>query len=50
MENISETVRDRAISNEFLTHRVEEEYAVLRGKISFFGTSGGHLGFYQKMK
>ena len=26
--NISETVRDRAISTQFLTHRVVEEYSV----------------------
>ena len=30
--NISQTVRDRAISSEFLTHRVVQEYSVLRGK------------------
>ena len=48
--NISKTVRDRAISSEFLTRRVVQEYFVPRGKISIFGTFGGHLGFSRKMK
>ena len=30
--NISQTVRDRAISSEFLTHRVVQEYPMLSGK------------------
>ena len=47
--NISKTVRDRAISSEFLTHRVVQEYSMQRGKISIFITFGGHLGFLQKM-
>ena len=50
MTNISQTVRDRAISSEFLTCRVVEEYPMQRGKISIFATFGGHLGFLQKMK
>ena len=32
--NISKTVRDRAISSEFLTHRVVQACRVQRGKIS----------------
>ena len=48
--NISKTVRDRAISSEFLTHRVVQEYPMQRGKISIFATFGGHLGFLGKMK
>ena len=48
--NISKTIRDRAISSEFLTHRVVQECLVPRGKISFFATFGGHLGFEWKMK
>ena len=44
-ENISETVRDRAISSEFLTQRVVQVYPVRRGKISIFTTFDGHLGF-----
>ena len=32
--NISKTVRDRAISSEFLTRRVVQEYPKQRGKIS----------------
>ena len=43
--NISETVRDRAISREFLTHMVVQEYPVPRRKISIFATFDGHLGF-----
>ena len=43
--NISKTVRDRAISSEFLTHRVVQEYPMLRGKISIVPTFVGHLGF-----
>ena len=38
------------ISNEFLTHRVVQEYLVPWGKISIFPTFGGHLGFEQKIK
>ena len=48
--NISNTVRDRAISSEFLTHRVVQEYPMQRGKISIFVTFDGHLGFLRKMK
>ena len=44
------TVRDRAISSEFLTNRVVQEYPIQRGKISIFATFGGHLGFLRKMK
>ena len=36
---------DGAISSEFLTHRVVQEYPMQRGKISIFATFGGHLGF-----
>ena len=43
--NISKTIRDRAISSEFLTHRVVQEYLV-----SNFTTFGGHLEFLWKMK
>ena len=38
-------VKDRAISREFLTHGVVQEYSVPRGKSSVFVTFGGHLGF-----
>ena len=31
--NIMKTIRDRAISSEFLTHRVVQEYPMQRGKI-----------------
>ena len=48
--NISKTVRDRAISSEFLTHRVVQECPVQRSKIWIFTTFGGHLGFLRKMK
>ena len=48
--NISKTVRDRAISSEFLTRRVAQECPVQRGKISIFATFGGHLRFLRKMK
>ena len=41
--NISQTVRDRAISSEFLTHRVVQECPMLRGKILIFATFGGYL-------
>ena len=44
------TVRDRAISNEFLTRRVLQESLVQRREISIFATFGGHLGFLRKMK
>ena len=37
-------VRDRAISNEFLTHRVVQQYSVPTGKMSVFATFGSHLG------
>ena len=57
--NISKTVRDRAISSEFLTHRVVQQCPMQRGKISrvsyakgkksIFATFGGHLGFLQKI-
>ena len=48
--NISETVRDRAIWTEFLTHRVVEKYSVQNFKISIFATFGGHLEFLRKQK
>ena len=48
--NIPKTVRDRAISSEFLTQRVVPEYPMQRGKISIFATLGGHLGFLRNMK
>ena len=32
IKNISQTLRDRAISSEFLTHRVVREYPMLSGK------------------
>ena len=48
--NILKTVGDRAISSEFLTRRVVQEYSIQRGKISIFATFGGHLGFQRKMK
>ena len=48
--NISKTVRDRAISSEFLTRRVVQDSLVQRGKISIFATFGGHLGFLRKME
>ena len=48
--SISQTVRDRAISSKFLTHRVVQESPVQRGKISIFATFGGHLGFLRNMK
>ena len=48
--NISKTVRDRAISSEFLTRRVAQECPVQRGKISIFATFGGHFGFLQKIE
>ena len=41
--NISKTTRDRAISTEFLTRRVVQEYPMQRGEISIFATFGGHL-------
>ena len=40
----------RAISSEFLTPRVLQEYPMEREKISIFATFGGHLGFYRKIK
>ena len=43
--NISKTVQDRAISGEFLTGRVVQEYPIQRGKILIFATYGGHVGF-----
>ena len=48
--NISKTVRDRAISSEFLTRRVAQECLVQRGKISIFATFGGHFGFLRKIE
>ena len=33
---LRKVVRDRAISSEFLTHRVVQQYSVPRGKISVF--------------
>ena len=48
--NISKTIRDRAISSEFLTFKVVQECPVQRGKISIFTTFGSHLGFLRKME
>ena len=48
--NISKTVRDRAISSEFLTHRVVQECPVQRGKISIFATFASILDFRRKWK
>ena len=48
--NISETVRDRAISTEFFTHRVVEKYPMSNGKKFFFAIFGGHLEFLRKTK
>ena len=48
--NISKTVRDRAISSEFLIHRMVQECPVRRGKISIFATFLGHLAFSRKME
>ena len=45
IENISETVRGRAILSKFLTHRVVQHYPVPRGKISIFATLGSHIEF-----
>ena len=50
MTNISQTVKDRAISSDFLTHRVVQEYPMQRGKISIFATFGSYLGILRKMK
>ena len=36
-------VRDRAISSEFLTHRVVQEYSVPKEKISVFAKSVRHF-------
>ena len=41
---------NRAISSEFLTRSVVQEYPMQRGKISIFATFGGHLGILRKMK
>ena len=48
--NISQTVRDRAVWTEFLTHRVVEKYSVQNLKVSIFATFGGHLEFLRKAK
>ena len=48
--NIAKTVRDRAISSEFLTRRVVQEYSVAISKISNFTTFGSHPEFLQKIK
>ena len=48
--SISNTVRERAISIEFLIHRVIEEYSMSNWKISIFSAFGGHLGFLRKTK
>ena len=37
--------RKRAISSEFLTRGIVQEYPMPRGKISIFATFGGHLEF-----
>ena len=47
--NISKTVRDRAISSEFLTHRVVQDCPMQRGGKSIFATFVGHLAFLRKM-
>ena len=44
--NISQTIRDRAISSEVLTHRVVQEYPMLRGKISLGLVNFGSLSNY----
>ena len=46
--NISKTVRDRAISHEFLTHRIVQECPMQRGKISRVSYAS-HLGFLRKI-
>ena len=43
--NILKTVRDRAISSEFMTRMVVQECPMQKGKFSIFATFGGHLGF-----
>ena len=48
--NISKTIRDRAISSEFLICWVVQECPMQTGKISILATFGGHLGFLRKMK
>ena len=48
--NISKTVRDRAISSKFWTHRVEQECSAEIPKFSNFTILGGHLKFLRKMK
>ena len=48
--NISKTIRDRAISSEFLTCKVVQECPVQRGKISIFATFGGLFGFLRKIE
>ena len=43
-------VRDRAISSEFLTHRVVQEYHVTRGKLKFSPVLAAILEFSGKYK
>ena len=45
IENISETVRDRAILSKLLAQRVVKGYPMQKGKFSIFATFGGHLRF-----
>ena len=48
--NISKTIRDTAISSEFLTHRVVQESPVQRGKISIFATFSAILDLAENEK
>ena len=48
--NILKTVRDRAISSEFLTSRIVQEYSMQRGKISSFALLAAILDFSGKWK
>ena len=49
--NISETVRDRAISTEFLTHRVVEKYSIQNfKKFQFSPLLAAILNFCEKQK
>ena len=48
--NISKTVRDRAISSEFLTHRVVQECPVQRGKFQFSPLSAASWIFAENEK
>ena len=48
--NISKTVRVRAISIEFLTHRAYGHAFKYMSKFFIFSIFGGHLGFLRKIK